>query len=66
MEDDLKWLGISCKNDDFSCSSVKSLGCFVGSLSELLVVVGLLNEVEDCGSQVRFGERVSLGRCFIG
>lgn len=61
MQEDGERCGVSGQDDDFRSAAVEGLGCFVGSLLQLPVVAGLLDEVED-------GLRQSLireGPCWI-
>lgn len=45
VEQNLQGLAVGGQNDKLCLSSVQSLGSLVGSLPELLVVAGLLNQV---------------------
>lgn len=47
VKDDLKGLSISSHHDELGDTTVEGLGGFVGTFAELLVVTGLLDEVED-------------------
>ena len=51
MEKNLQWLAVSCQDDKLGLASVQGLGGLVGSLSQLLVVGGLLNKVQDLGGK---------------
>jgi len=52
MQQDFNRLGISSHNDDFGNTTVECLSGFVSSLLGLLVVGGLLHEVEKCNGQI--------------
>ena len=45
VEQNLQGLAVGGQNDELCLSSVQSLGGLIGSLPELLVVAGLLNQV---------------------
>lgn len=60
MEKDLQWLGIGGHNNELGNTSVEAFGGFVGALSELLVVGGLLDQIEDLLGQAGVGEWVGL------
>ena len=47
MEEDGQRRGVGGQDDDFRNATVESLGRFVGTLLQLAVVRGLLDEVED-------------------
>merc|ERR1712083_138029 len=58
VEKDFQGLGIGSQNDKFGLAAVQSLGSFVGTLLQLLVVNGLLSQVENLGRQGIFGQRI--------
>lgn len=47
VQDDLQGLGIRCHHDKLADPTVKGFGGLVGALAELLVVAGLLDQVQD-------------------
>ena len=51
MEKDLQWLTVSSQHNELRLTTVKGLGGLVGSLSHLLVVGCLLNQVQNLGGQ---------------
>lgn len=63
MKDDLQGFGISSHDDELGDTTVEGLGGFVGTLPELLVVTGLLDEVEDAVGEGRVSKR---GCLFVG
>jgi len=65
MEKDLQWLTVSSQHNELRLTTVKGLGGLVGSLSHLLVVGCLLNQVQNLGGQSLLGEGVSLGVNFL-
>ncbi len=56
VKDDLQGLSISCHHNKLGDTAVQSLGCFVGTFTELLVVTGLLDEVKDRVGQGSIGK----------
>ena len=65
VEQDLQGLAVSCQDHELGLTSVEGLGGLVGALPQLLVVGGLLNKIEDLGSQGLVGEGVSFGIDFL-
>lgn len=61
VEENSQRFRISCKDDEFSDTSVQRLGCFVCTLLELLVVVRLLNQIENRHRQGGISEGKGLG-----
>jgi hypothetical protein len=61
VQENLKRLGIGSHDNEFRSSSVESLGGFVGSLFELLVVRSLLDQVKNLVGQVGIGKRECFG-----
>lgn len=57
MQDDLEGLGISSHDNELGNAAVEGLGGFVGTLAELLVVAGLLDQVQDGVGEGGVGER---------
>lgn len=47
VQDDLQGLGISSHDDELGDTAVQGLGGLVGTLTKLLVVTGLLDEIQD-------------------
>lgn len=47
MQEDGERGGVGCEDDDLGDTAVEGLGGLVGALLQLLVVGGLLNDVED-------------------
>lgn len=62
MQQDFNWLSVRSHDDDFGDTAVESLGGFVGTLLGLLVVGGLLDEIQKCDGQIC----VCQGECFFG
>ena len=54
MEEDLQRLGVGGEHDELGLAAVEGLGGLVGTLAQLLVVDGLLDQVEDLGAVGRF------------
>lgn len=52
VQQDFNRLGISSHNDDFGDATVECFGGLVGTLLGLLVVGGLLHEIEKCDGQI--------------
>lgn len=48
MEDDFDGLCVCGQDDEFCDASVDTLGGLVRALSQLSVVLGLLDDIEDC------------------
>ena len=51
MEKNLQRLAVSCQDDELGLASVQCLGGLIGSLPQLLVVGGLLNQIQDLGGK---------------
>ena len=51
MQQDLQRLTVRGQHNELGLTSVQGLGRLVGALTQLLVVAGLLNQVQDLGSQ---------------
>ena len=67
MQDDLQGLGVRSEDDHISGSSVQRLGRLVGTLAQLLIVRGLLNQVQDLSGHVGLRQREGfLVYCFVG
>merc|ERR1719190_215545 len=66
VKENLKRLAVRRQHNKLSLPTVQGLGCFVGTLAELLVVGSLLDQVEDLGGQCLLGQGVSLGVHFLG
>ena len=60
VEDDFDGLNVRGHDDELADTTVERLGGLVGALLELLVVRGLLHQVEDLVGQRRIGEWESL------
>lgn len=60
VEQDFQWLGVGSHDDQVGDTTVKSLGSFVSTLLQLLVVGGLLNKVKDGDGQLGVSKRVCL------
>lgn len=56
MEENLEGSGVGSHNDELGDTTVEGLGGLVGTLLELAVVGGLLDEVEDGLGEGRVGE----------
>ena len=65
VEQDLERLRVRGQDDKLALAPVEGLGRLVGALPQLLVVGGLLNKIEDLGSQGLVGEWVSFGIDFL-
>lgn len=61
VQNDLQRLSISSHDNELGDTTVQRLGGLVGALAELLVVTGLLDEVEDGVGEGGVGE----GGCFL-
>lgn len=61
VEQDFEGFGVGSHDDEFRDTAVEGLGGFVGTLAELLVVGGLLNEVQDAVGEGVVSEGVSFG-----
>jgi len=66
MQQNRQRLGISSHDDQLSNTTIQGLGSFVGALFELLVVVGLLNQIHYGGAQRSIGQRKCLGGTISG
>ena len=51
VQQNLQGLAVCGQHNELSLSTVQGLGGLVGSLSDLLVVAGLLNQVQNLGGQ---------------
>ena len=51
MQQNLKRLTVGRENDKLGLASVERLGCFIGSLPQLLVVARLLHQIQNLGRQ---------------
>ena len=60
VQEDLQRLSVGCHHHKLSLASVERLGGLVGALAQLLVVDGLLHQLEDGGGQPLVGQRVGL------
>jgi len=56
VEDDFEGLGVGGHDDELGDAAVQSFGGFVGTLAELLVVAGLLDQVQDGVGQLGIGK----------
>ena len=65
MEKNLQRLAVSCQDDELRLASVEGLGGLVGSLPQLLVVGGLLDKIENLGSQSLVSQGIGLGVHFF-
>ena len=61
MEQDLQGLGVRGQDDELGLAPVEGLCRLVGALPQLLVVGGLLHQVEDLSGEGLVGEGVGLG-----
>ena len=61
VEEDLQRLGVGGEHDELGLAAVEGLGGLVGTLAELLVVDGLLHQVQDLGGELLLGQGVGLG-----
>ena len=61
MEEDLDGLGVGGHNDEIADAAIECLGGLVGTLLELLVVVGLLHQIQDRDGQLRVSQGIGLG-----
>ena len=61
VEEDLQRLTVSGEDHELGLPSVEGLGGLVSSLPQLLVVRGLLNQVQDLGGQGLLSQGVGLG-----
>ena len=61
VEEDLQRLGVGGHDDELGDAAVEGLGGLIGALTQLVVVGGLLHEVEDFRGQALVGQRVGLG-----
>ena len=61
VEEDLQRLGVGGEHDELGLAAVEGLGGLVGTLAQLLVVDGLLDQVEDLGGELLLGQGVGLG-----
>ena len=55
MQQDGEGRGIGCQDNDLRRAAVEGLGSLVGTLLQLLVVRGLLHDVEDLLAEGRVG-----------
>lgn len=55
VQQDFEGLSVSSHNNEFGNTAIQGLGGFVGSLAKLLVVRGLLDQVEDAVGQSGIG-----------
>lgn len=60
MQQDFDWLGIGGHDDELGDAAVECFGGFVGTLTELLVMAGLLDQIEDGVCQGGVGKRIRL------
>lgn len=56
VEEDGQWGGVGGEDDNLGDTTVKSLGRLVGTLLQLAVVGGLLDDVEDLLGEGRIGD----------
>lgn len=63
VENNLDGLDVCSHDDELADTSVERLGGLVSSLLELLVVGGLLHEVQDLVREGSVGQREGLGVC---
>lgn len=61
MQQNLQRLSIGGHDDQVRDTSVQGLGGLVGALLELLVVRGLLDQIQDSHSELGISKRVGLG-----
>ena len=61
MQENGERLGVGGQHDQISNATIERLGGFVGALLELLVVVGLLHQVQDGRRQLGVGQGEGLG-----
>jgi len=61
MEEDSKRLSVSGHDDEVGDTTVEGLGGLVGSLLQLLVVVGRLNKLEDVVGELSISEGEGFG-----
>ena len=58
MEQNFNGLGVRGHHDELGDTTVQGFGGFVGTLAQLLVVRGLLDQVQDLGGEGWVGQRV--------
>lgn len=61
MQENLEGFSISCHDYKLGDSTVKGLGSLVGTLSQLLVVGGLLDQIKDAVGEGGIGKRECFG-----
>merc|ERR1711915_988593 len=61
MKKNLQWFTVSCKDNKFSLTPIQSFRSFISSLSQLLIVRSLLNEIQYFGSESLLCKRISFG-----
>jgi len=67
MHEDFDWLRVCGENNEFCDTAVQCLSGFVGALLQLLIVLGLLNEIEDLAGEIFRGKWPGFGRgCVVG
>ena len=65
VQQDLQRLSVGSHNDELGNAAVQRLGGFVGALLELLVVRGLLDQVQDLLRERRVSQGVGFGVHFV-
>ena len=60
VEQDLQRLRVGGEHDELGLAAVEGLGGLVGALAQLLVVDGLLHQVQDLGGERLVRQRVRL------
>lgn len=56
VQDDLEGLGVGGHHDELGDAAIQGLGGLVGTLAELLVVTGLLDQIQDRVGEAGVGE----------
>ncbi len=65
MEQDLQRLAVRRQDDELRLATVESFGGFVSSLPQLLIVAGLLHQVQDLSRQSLTAEEIMSLDCSL-